>query len=159
MIICRCRQNNKQVYTNFFFLDPSLSLNTFTEDNEIHVSISSPPDQRTSFRWIQVISSSLNYNIYNVRYLRMWYNDAERPVGTNMHDLTRRGIIPLSSSFPPWPPTSSLHPQCWFPSCVSTRQLCQTPWLKLQTNLKGLEPISDTFCENAQKHFLGRPFL
>lgn len=74
---------------------------------------------------------------------------------TNMYVIKKREIIPLSSSFILLPPTSSLHPLCWFPSCVST---CQTPWLKLQTNLKGLEPISDTSSENAQKHFLGRPF-
>lgn len=156
--ICRCKQNNKHFYPNFFFLDPSLSFNTFTEYEGICVFTSSPPDWRSSFRWI-LTSSSLNCDIYNVRYLRMWYSDAERPVGTNMYDITRREIVPFSSSFPPLPTTSSLHPQCWFSNFVSTCQLCQTPWLKLQTDLKGLEPISDTSCENARKDFLGRLFL
>lgn len=125
----------------------------------IPVFAASPPGQRSFFRWIQVISSSLNYNVCNVRCLTMWHSDAERPVGTNRNVVTSRGSIALSSSSPPLPLISSLPPQCWSSSCVSTRQLCQTPWFKPQTNLKGLEPISDTFWENTQKLFLGRPLL
>lgn len=139
--ICRCRQNNKQVYPNFFFLDPSQSFSNFTEYKGIHVFVSSPPDRRFSFRWIRLISASLNYNIRNVRYLQMWYSDTERPWRTIMYDITRREIIPLSSSFPPLPAPSSLHPQCWFPSCISICQLCQTPWLKLQTNLNPFQTL------------------
>lgn len=122
----------------------------------ISVFTCSPPDQRSSSRWIQVISSSLSYNICNIRCLRMWHSDTERPVGTIRNVIRSRGSIAFSSSSPPLPPFSSLPPQRWLCSCVSTRQLCQVPWLKPQTNLKGPEPISDTFWENAQKLFLDR---
>lgn len=159
--ICRCRQNNKHVHMNFFFLNPSLSLMTFflLEYKGISGFPSSPPDQRSFFRWIQVVSSSAGYRVCNVRGLRMWHSDTERPVGTNRNVITSRGSIALCYSSPPLPPVSCLPPQCWLSRCVSARQLCQAPWLKPQTNLKGLEPISDTFWENTQKLCLGRLLL
>lgn len=54
-----------------------------------------------------------------------------------------------------------------FPPCllsagcpvVSALVNCAQPWLKPQTSLKGLEPISDTLWENAQKLYLARPLL
>lgn len=150
-------QNSKDVYMNFFFFNPSLSLNTFLlEYKGISVFASSPPDWRSSSRWIQVISSSLSYNICNVRCLRMWHSDTERPVGTKRNVTRSWGSIAFSSSSPPLPPISLLPPQCWLYSCVSALQLCQVPWLKPQTNLKGPEPISDAFWENVQKLFLDR---
>lgn len=124
---CRCRQNNKHIYMNFFFLDLSLSLNIFftgVQRNPCFHFLSS----RSFFRWIQVISSSLNYNVYNIRCLRMWHSDAEGPEGTNRNVLRS---IALYSSSPPLPPISSLPPKCWLSSCVSPCQLCpalaQTP--------------------------------
>lgn len=68
---------------------------------------SSPPDQRSFFRWIQVVSSSAGYRVCNVRGLRMWHSDTERPVGTNRNVITSRGSIALcysSHRYLPFPP-------------------------------------------------------